>query len=129
MKQSHTTVLERNMLLDVRRPLGSDLLRHRRLAHQFLDLRVLTDSHMRFDVGVVVLPDEGFDGLPSEDRHRCLDRIHGFDVVFDWDKLVDVLQIHDFQHLTMQLGEVVDVRSATSELQRCLVLHDPLGHS
>ena len=83
---------------------------------------------MHLDMRLVVLVDKRLDRLHVHDVHVLRDRIDWLLIFFDRDDLLDVTQPQHLQHLPVQLGQVVELRSALRELKHCLVLNDPLRH-
>ena len=119
------------MLLDMRRHGSHDLLRHRALTHQLLNLGVLNSSHVDGDMRLVILVDERLDWLAVDDVHVLADRVTRLAVlvVRERHKLACVLNPKHLKHLTVQVGHVVNLRRTLRQLNNCLILHNLLRHS
>ena len=98
------------------------------LTNQLHDNRVLHGHRVHLDVRLVVLVEERFERFSFECGHVLRHRVSGFLVVRQGHKLVCVLDAQHLQHLTVQLGQVVDVRGHLRHLDDSLVLHNPLAH-
>ena len=83
---------------------------------------------MHSDVGIVVLIDERFDRLAIQERHVLADRITRLHIICDGHQLLCVLDTQNLQHLTVQLRQVINLWGTLCQLDRSLVLHDPLRH-
>ena len=83
---------------------------------------------MRGDVRVMVLVNKRFDGLAVQERHVLAERVARLHVIVDGHQLVSVLDTQHLQHLAVQVRQVINLWGLLAELDRRLVLHDPLGH-
>ena len=76
----------------------------------------------------MILLDERFDGLH---RHQVLGLLHWVDwhrIFFNRDKLLRILDAQHLNHLAVQHGHVVQLRSCLRQLKSRLVLHNLLRH-
>ena len=80
------------------------------------------------NVGIVVLVDECLRWGTVQERHVLANRVTRGHIILNWDELLSVLDAQDFQHLTVQLGQVIYLRCTLCQLNSRLVLHDPLRH-
>ena len=103
-------VRERRVLGHVRHERSHHLLRHRVLADDRHDLRVLHERLVRGDVCLVVLVREGLDRLGPQHVHVLGDGVLRLPVLGQLDDLVGVLDPQHLQHLPVQPGQVVDLR-------------------
>jgi hypothetical protein len=90
--------------------------------------RVLHQRHVNGDVGVVVLVDERLGWLTVQEGHVLRHWIAWLHVVFNRNQLVCVANTQHFNHLAVQLRQVVNLRGRLGQLNHSLVLHDPLSH-
>ena len=123
-----SSILECQMLCNVGHCRRLDLLGHRVLSNSLGNHWILHEGCMSGDVGIVILVDECLGGLPVEECHVLADRIPWCLVIVHWNQLICVLYPQNFNHLTVQIGQVVDLRSLGGQLNHSLILHDPLGH-
>ena len=108
--------------------LGHHLLSLRVLANLCCHQRVLHQAHVHSNVGVVILVDESLGGLAVQEGHVLGHGVAWLHVVFNWHKLFCVAHTQHFDHLTVQLRQVVNLRGRLRELDDSLILHDPLSH-
>ena len=83
---------------------------------------------MHGDVRLVVLIGEDFDRLLLEHGHVLRHRVLCFDVIGQLDDVVRILDAQHFEHLPMELTQIIQLRRLLSELQRSLILHHTLRH-
>ena len=83
---------------------------------------------MRHHVRLVVLIRKRLDWLHPQDCHVFRHRVAGGLIVLHRNQLVGVLDPKNLQHLPVELWQVVNLRSPLGQLQRRLILHDPLRH-
>ena len=123
-------VLEAHMLHDVSLHRRHHALCLRVLPHKLSDLRVLQRRGMHRYVRIMVLWEERFDRFAVENVDILTNRIDRLLLVsIHRHKFVRVLNTENLQHLPVQVGEVVNLRSALGHLHDGLVLHNLLGHS
>ena len=123
-----TAVLQRNVLVDVRHGCGHDHLSLRVHLHELLNLRILYRGHVRLDVRLMVLLNERLDRLHRQQVLVLLHGVRGHHVVFNRHQLGGVLDAQHLDHLAVQQGQVVELRSSLSQLKCSLILHDLLRH-
>ena len=105
------------------------LLSHRALPNHCHYRRVLHHCHVRGDMCIMVLIYEGFGRFAHKERHVLADWVFRRLVILNRNKLLGVLDAQHLQHLPVKLGKVIYLRCPLSQLDGCLVLHDPLRHS
>ena len=82
----------------------------------------------RYELAKLILEDKRFGRLASQEGHVLRHRIAWCLVIICRHKFLSVLNAKHLNHLTVQNWEVVNLRRTLSQLNDCLVLHDPLSH-
>ena len=133
-RQGHTQLLLDLLAVGIGHVLGNvclhgrhDLGRPGVLPHQLRNDRVLHGRGVHLNVGLVVLIHKRLERLALEGGHVLRHRVLGLLVLGQWHQLVGVLDTQHLQHATVQLGQIVDVRSRLGKLDHCLVLHHALA--
>ena len=83
---------------------------------------------MNLDVGLMVLVEERLDRLAFEHRHVLGHGVAWLHVVRQGHELVGILDTQHLEHPTVQLGQVVNLRSHLRHLDHSLVLDNTLAH-
>ena len=83
---------------------------------------------MRFDMRLVILNLISLGRLHVRQVHVLRDGIQQRGIILFGDDLLHILDAKDFQHLSMQLGQVVELRRLGGELDCSLILHHSLRH-
>ena len=83
---------------------------------------------MGTDVCFMILISESLDGLHVNYVHVFADRVFRHNLRADRNNLVYVLDTQSFQHLLVKLGQVIHLWGLLGELERSLILHNPLRH-
>ena len=118
------------MLLYVSRHCRHHCRRARVCLHKLLDFWVLHCGRVHLNVRLVVLVHKRLDGLTVKYVHvlgHRVTRLHVF-AVLKRDQLFRFLDTQHLKHLTMQVGQVVKLRCALSQLNDRLILDDLLSH-
>ena len=121
-------ILEGHVLHDVRLKCRSNLLRHRVLPNLLRNLGVLPKGHVHRDVRLMILIHEGFKRLTRHGVHVFRHGVTRLGVICKGHDLVSILHAERFNHLPMEIGEIVKLRSGLRELEHRLVLHNLLRH-
>lgn len=98
------------------------------MTHHLHELRILHSGHVYADMSLVILLKERLHRLAHHDVHVLGHRIHRLHVILHRDNLVGVLHAQNLDHLTVQVREVVYLRSGLGQLMHSLILHNPLRH-
>ena len=98
------------------------------LANQLHDDGVLHRGHVNLDVGLMVLVEERLDGLALEHSHVLGHWITRLLVVRQRHEFVCILDTQHLKHPTVELGQVINLRSHLCHLDHSLVLHNALTH-
>ena len=83
---------------------------------------------MRHQMRFVVLISKRFNRLTTKDIHVLRHRVLRFLIPRQCNQFVCVLDTQHFQHLPMELRQVINLRGTLGQLNSRLVLHDPLRH-
>ena len=96
---------------------------------QFGQFRIVHSRYMRLYMGCMILIYKGFHRLANHQVHVLRDRIGWLHIVRTRHDLVCIPDSKNFQHLAVQKGQVIHLRSLCRQLKGCLILHNPLRHS
>ena len=116
------------MLHDVSRASSHNLLCLRVLTNNLHNLRILHGHHVDLQVGLVVLIIESLDRLAVHYVHVLRHRIDRLGFGGFGHDPAGILDTQSVNHLTVQVGQIINLRGGLAKLEYRLILHDLLRH-